>query len=190
MHVANHHSLDELQRLESQASQPAMVLKIRAVILAKQGWIARSIGDALGKTSRCIQQWVGDYNRHGLDGLKDRRGGNHRHLTIEQEQQLMSHLDALADNPHDGVRYASDLLPYIEQHFGVTYSLSGIYELLHRLGYSWLMPRPRHEKNDPQVVDAFKKTPLRLYKTSQSNTRTKPSKSGSRTKPASASREP
>jgi len=41
----------------------------------------------------------------------------------------------------------------------VRYALSGLYGLLHRLGYSWLVPRPRHPKADPAAQAAFKKTP-------------------------------
>ena len=188
MHVAGHHSIEQLQHLQNQADRPAMVLKLRAIILACEGWTAWRIAEAVGKSPRTIQQWVGDYNCQGLDGLQDRRGGNHRYLDAAQEQQLREHLDTLAADPHAGVRHAADLLPYIEQHFGVTYQLSGLYELLHRLGYEWLMPRPRHEKNDPAKVDAFKKTPPRSWSRSPRSIPTSGSKSGSRMKPASANR--
>ena len=188
MHVTAHHTLDELQQRQHRADRPVMVLKLRALILARQGWIAPTIAAALGKSVRTIQQWVGDYNRDGLDGLTDRRGGNRRHLDATQEQQLCEHLDTLAEAPDDGVRHAAELIPLIEQRFGVTYSLSGLYSLLHRLGYQWLMPRQRHEKNDPQAVEAFKKTPRRSCNRSPTNIPTKPSRSGSRTKHASANK--
>ncbi len=188
MHVAQHHSLNELQALQDHADKPALVLKLRAIILARQGWIASHIAQALGKSSRTIQQWVSLYNHQSIEGLIDRRSSNHRYLTADQEQQLTQYLDAQADDPHAGVRHADELGTYIKQQFGVTYSLSGLYELLHRLGYVWLMPRPRHEKNDPAIVDAFKKTPLRLWNKSRVNIRIKKSKSGSKTKHALASK--
>ena len=188
MHVVTHHTLEELQHLQDHADRPAMVLKLRALILARRGWFASDIAEALGKSVRTVQQWVGDYNRGGLDGLRDRRGGNRRYLSDEQEQQLREHLDALAQDPHRGVRHAGELIPFIEQHFNVTYSLSGLYELLHRLGYVWLMPRPRHEKNDPQAVEAFKKTPPRSCDGSPRNIPASASRCGSRTRHASANR--
>ena len=40
--------------------------------------------------------------------------------------------------------------------FGVKYSLDGAYDLLERLGYSCLTPRPLHEKSDPQQIEQFK----------------------------------
>ena len=43
-----------------------------------------------------------------------------------------------------------------EQEFGVTYTLGGAYDLLERLGYSCLAPRPLHEKANPVAVEQFK----------------------------------
>ena len=39
--------------------------------------------------------------------------------------------------------------------FGVRYTLDGVYDLLHRLRLSCLVPRPRHRKNDPQVMQKW-----------------------------------
>ncbi len=44
----------------------------------------------------------------------------------------------------------------LEAEFGVRHTIGSIYSVLHRIGYSCLTPRPRHEKNDPQAIAAFK----------------------------------
>ena len=49
MHVIAHHSLKELQRLQETADRPAMVLKLRALRLARDGWAHKRIAEALGK---------------------------------------------------------------------------------------------------------------------------------------------
>jgi transposase len=49
-----------------------------------------------------------------------------------------------------------DVVSILEREFGVTYSLDGAYDLLERLGYSCLTPRPRHERADPAAVADFK----------------------------------
>jgi transposase len=190
MKVIDHDSVEALEKLESEAEKPAFALKLRALILARQGWPAVRIAEALGKTDRSIQGWIQLYNQHGLEALREKRGGNHVYLTPDQENQLKAHLEAKANDPHDGVRFAYELLPLIQERFGVTYSLSGLYVLLHRLGYEWLSPRPRHVKNDPDVVEAFKKTPRRLSPRSPGNTREKTSKSGSRMKRVLDNKEP
>ncbi len=34
--------------------------------------------------------------------------------------------------------------------------VSGVYELMHRMGYSWLAPRPLHRHADAEAQEAFK----------------------------------
>jgi len=39
----------------------------------------------------------------------------------------------------------------LAEEFGVRYSLNGVYELLHRLNLSVLVPRPQHRKSEPET---------------------------------------
>lgn len=188
MHVQTHHTIEQLESMANDERDARRHLILRALILARQGWTAPRIAEALGKSPRTIEQWVGNYNRQQLQGLHDRRGGNHRYLTDDQEAQLAAYLDQGAADPEGGVRHAAELIPWIEQQFGKLYSLKGLYDLLHRLGYSWLMPRPRHPHADAQAQDDFKKTSLRASNRSRINIPTNASRSGSRTKHALASR--
>ena len=191
MHVCEHHSVVELKRLAKREKRAAMVRRLQVVILARQEQTAPQIVEATGISRRTVQEWVQPYNVGGLTGLKDRRrGGNRRHLSADQEERVRQYLDHVAADPHDGVRRGEDLRRWLEEKFGVLYSLTGVYDLLHRLGYSCLMPRPRHSKSDPQAQAAFKKTPWRRSKRSPGNTVASASKSGSRTKPASANKGP
>jgi len=58
----------------------------------------------------------------------------------------------------------------LEREFSVVYSLWGVYDLLHRLGYSCLCPRPQHEKADPKAQEEFKKTSPKGWIKSNQNT--------------------
>ena len=157
MYVANHLSSEELKGLAKQQSQAKLLLRLQAVSLAQAERTAPEIAKILSVTYRTVQYWIQRYNRHGFDGLRDlRQGGNQRKLTDQQEQQIKKYLDCQADDPTGGVRRGQDLRQWVHQQFGVLYSLPGIYDLLHRLGYRCLMPRPR--KADPQQQRAFKKT--------------------------------
>jgi transposase len=44
----------------------------------------------------------------------------------------------------------------LQEEFGVTLRRQAVYDLLHRLGYSSLMPRPQHEQANPEVQEFFK----------------------------------
>lgn len=189
MHVVDHHSVQDLQRRIRQQTKAQILQRLQMVLLAKQGQTAPQIANVLGISRRIVQTWVYRYNAQGLDGLAERRrGGNQRRLSDAQEQQIRDYLDQQAADPQAGVRRAEDLRQWIHRQFGVLYVLSGLYELLHRLGYSCLMPRPRHHKADPPAQEAFKKTPWSRSSRLPRSIRERRSRSGSRTRLASASR--
>jgi|HubBroStandDraft_1064217.scaffolds.fasta_scaffold398761_2 transposase len=189
MRVAEHHTEEALQALAKDQDDARLRVQLQAIVLAKQKRPAPDIAKNLGHGRRTVQQWVHDYNLGGIKGLADKRGGNHRHLTPEQEQQLRQRLDA-GPTPEDGVcsLRAADVRSIIQNEFGKVYKPSGVYDLLHRLGYSYLCPRPRHPQSSQEAQDDFKKT---LARRSSKFRRTIPiSRCGSisRTRPALANR--
>jgi transposase len=158
MRIAEHHTEEQLQSLAKSQSDARLRVQLQAIVLAKQKRTAPDIAKILGHGRRTVQEWVQDYNAAGVEGLADKRGGNHRYLTPEQEQQLCQRLNAGATE-HDGVcsLRAADVRAIIQKEFGKIYKPSGSYDLLHRLGYSYLCPRPRHPKSDVVAQEAFKK---------------------------------
>ncbi len=123
-----------------------------------EGWTAPAVGMVVGLSRRVCQTGVARYNAAGMDGLEDQRGSYERiTLTVEQEAELAERIEA---GPHEDDLVCSlrgqDLQPIPASEFGVRRSLAAVYHLLHRLGYSYLRPRPRHRKADPQAVADFK----------------------------------
>jgi transposase len=189
MRVAEHHTEAALQALAKDQDDARLRVQLQAIVLAKQKRPAPDIAKALGHGRRTVQQWVLDYNIGGIQGLADKRGGNHRHLTREQEQQLRERLDA-GPTPEDGVcaLRAADVRSIIQKEFGKVYKPSGVYDLLHRLGYSYLCPRPRHPQSSQEAQDDFKKTWSHRSSKSRSIIPIGRCGSISRTRPALASR--
>src|SRR5260221_1683747 len=160
MHVVPHHSLDQLKSLAKRQKQAKLRIRWQAIVLAREGKTAPQIARSLGIARRTVQQSVQNYNRRGADGLSDLpRSGRPSRLTPDQQQQLRERLDA-GPQPEDHVcsLRAADVKRILEHEFGVLYALKGVYKLLHRLGYSYLCPRPRHQLADASAQEAFKKT--------------------------------
>ena len=157
MEVRDHATLETLRRLEKKEKDAWRAKRLRIIILAAQGFTAPSIAMILDLSRRDVQLWVERYNREGLHGLDDQRGGNRRDsLTEEEKAALCQRLDEGA-TPGDGVctLRGVDVQHILAQEFAVWRRLSSIYALLHRLGYSCLRPRPRHHKADPAAVAQF-----------------------------------
>lgn len=122
-------------------------------MVAVAGHEAAETAVALGRTRWSSKAWgcapiatVGPT----LVQPRPRRGCRPTTLPRQREAELVARLDA-GPTPADGVfaLWADDVARILEAEFGVAYTLGGAYDLLHRLEYSCLIPRPWHEKADP-----------------------------------------
>ena len=159
MHVEDHLPLSELGRLEQREKDAAKAKRLRIVILAIKGYTAPAIAMSLGPSRRICQRWVRRYNGFGLAGLDDRRGREPRSpLRPEQEEEVRRRIEAgpTAEDEVCSLR-GLDFQRILAHEFGVFRSLAAVYHLLHRLGYSYLRPRPRHRKADPEAQAAFQR---------------------------------
>ena len=149
-------SLEDRVRREADAKQRD---RYRAVLLAMDELEGDEIALRLGRSPRFVDEWVGRYRRGGVASLRPKKQpGRRPKLTAEQEGQLKARLDA-GPRGADGVcsLRGSDVCRIIEREFGVVHTLGGIYDVLRRLGYSSLVPRPRHRKNDPAAMERFER---------------------------------
>ena len=158
MHVEDHDPLDRLQQAARGHRNTRTWPRVQAVILAKQGDPAPQIARALGVSRRAVQAWVATYNRAGLEALPDRpHPGRRPILPRDQEARFRERIEALPC-PEDAVceLRGADIRRILEQEFAARYTLDGVYKLLHRLGYSDLMPRPQHPETHPEAQEFFK----------------------------------
>ena len=190
MHVEDRHGVDELRGEARSQKDARMRIRLQAVVLGRQGRTAEEIADLLDVSRRAVQKWVHRYNGLGVDGLRRRPGqGRREKLSLEEKDRLCSRIEA---GPREDDEVCTlrgkDVQQIVKKEFCKLYRLSSVYALLHRLGYSCLMPRPRHRQADPQAQEAFKKTLQRRSRPSARRILRIASRSGSRTKPASASK--
>lgn len=150
--------LAELVRSETNAKQRD---RYRAVLLTMDDEVEREgdeIAGMIGRSPRFVDEWVGRYRRGGGIAalVPKKQPGRRPKLTAEQEAKLKARLDG-GPRDADGVctLRGKDVCRIIEEEFGVTHTLGGIYDVLRRLGYSSLTPRPRHRKNDPAAMERF-----------------------------------
>jgi transposase len=154
--ASDRRALDDLVRREPDARQRD---RYRAVLLAMDDLEGDDIAMRLGRSPRFVDEWVGRYRRGGLAALRPRKQpGRRPKLTPQQEEQLKARLDA-GPRDSDGVctLRGRDVCRIIEREFCVVHTLGGIYDVLRRLGYSSLVPRPRHRKNDPAAMERFER---------------------------------
>ena len=190
MRVADHHSEQQLQRLADQEPRADLAKRLRTVLLAKQGLTAPEIATCTGFSRRVVQSWVARYNGAGLAGLETKPGrGRKPPLTPEAADRLKQRLDA-GPLPDDGVctLRGKDVQRILQREFGQLRSLNAVYGLLHRLGYSSLVPRPQPPQADPAVQEEFKKSSGSGSRRSKHNIPNAGCKSSTKMKRGSASK--
>ena len=150
--------VDKLKRRARRERDALKRDRLRAVIAAIAGDDAPTIARVLGRSRRQVQSWAYAYRDGGIDAVHppDRRG---RSPTIRGvlAERLRARLDA-GPTEADGVcaLRGKDVQRIARDELGVDLSLNAVYASLHRLGYSCLAPRPRHEKQDPEAQQKFK----------------------------------
>jgi len=190
MHIEPHLTPEGLQQLATHQATPRLWRRFRGIVLAAGGLSAAKIAAALGCTPRAVQKWTRRYNDGGPDALTDRpgRGGKPR-LDPAEHDRLRRRIEA-GPTPEDGVCafHNPDVRRMLAAEFGVALGQQAVYDLLHRLGLSSLMPRPIHRKADPEAQEAFKKGLPRRSMRSPWPTPRSGSRSGSPTRRGSGSR--
>lgn len=190
MNVASHHTLVQLKRLYRTERNARLAQRIQGVYMAKMGRTCPEIMLITGAARRTVQQWVAKYNSGGLDALIEKpRSGQPTKLPRDREEEFCRRIES-GPTEADGVAALNGpaIRRMLEREFGQTYSLWGVYDLLHRLGYSCLCPRPQHEQADPQAQETFKKNSRKGWTKSQPLIQASESNSGSKTKRVSVSK--
>jgi transposase len=163
MRVVSHHNAEQLRQLARREVSGRMAVRLLAVASAMQNSTATHIAGEFAVSRRAVQDWVRWYNHGGIESLRDEGGrGPRPPLSLSEQQRFKARLDA-GPILEDGVctLRGVDIQRILKEEFGKVRCLSSVYELLHRLGYNDLVPRPQHIQADPAAQEAFKKTPLR-----------------------------
>jgi transposase len=157
MDVVDHVSVEVLKARQRAEKNAYVARNLQIIVLALQGWTAPAIAMAVGLTRRVVQDRVYAYNEQGLAALAEQRGAPPRPLlSVEEEAAFRERVEAgpRADDEVCSLR-GRDFQRILAEEFGKLRHLSTIYNLLHKLGYSYLQPRPRHQFADPARQQAF-----------------------------------
>jgi transposase len=190
MRVTPHHTAEQLATLIRTEPRAKVARRLTAVRLARLGHTAPDIAARVLLSDRQVRTWVARYNAGGTQALADRPGrGRRGPLAPDQEERLRDRLRA-GPTDADGVcaLRGADVRRILADEFGVLRSLQATYDLLHRLGFAPLRPRPRHPQADPAAQAAFKKSCRSSSPRSRPPTPARRSSCGSRTRLGSASR--
>lgn len=135
--------------------------RLYAVQLRGENKTNQEIAEKLDTSAKMVSQWVSAYINNGIDALlPKKRIGNHRNLSVEEEEKLLSAFNEQAKSGQ--IVNVNELkAAYIEK---VGHSIGGsqIYRVMHRHNWRKVMPRSKHPKKaDDEAIKASKKLNLK-----------------------------
>jgi transposase len=133
--------------------------KIKAVLLMAQGFTYAEIEKILLLDERTFNRYNRLYQDEGIDGLvANNYQGSRYKLSNEHIKELKQELDSKI------YRTAEEVCVYVWKRFKVRYTVQGMVQTLHRIGYSYKKGSTVPGKADTAKQEAFIKTYKRRYK--------------------------
>jgi len=124
--------------------------RINAIILLGSGWTLEEVKDALLLDEETLRSYTSSYREGGLRLLlKSNHQGSEPNLSKKQIVNLQKELDT---NIH---LTSQSVIEYVKNKFQISYSLSGMRDLLHRIGYEYKKPKLVLGNPDPVAQEIF-----------------------------------
>jgi transposase len=135
---------DSMWRRFKQSDNRRVAERLHAILLLDGGQNAQSVCSILQIHPNTLKRWVKTFVTGGEEALTTLNyAGGDGNLTVAQQQQLVTWLDA-------EVRSTAEAVAWVEEQFGLSYTDSGMVKLLKRLDYRFKQPDILPSKADPK----------------------------------------
>ena len=120
--------------------------RLKAILLRSEGWTVPLISQALRIHQTSIIRHINDYKE---GKLTNENGGSKSYLTEEQTAELIAHLE---ENLY---HHNHQIILYVKERFGVTFTVPGMHKWLHRNEFSYKKPKGQPHKSDSELQKQF-----------------------------------
>ncbi len=121
--------------------------RIKAVLLASEGWSQTMISQALRIHESTVARHLSEYVLS--EKLKPENGGNQSRLSATQTMQLIEHM---AEKTYF---HTHQIVVYVQAEFGIRYTVAGMNKWLHHHGFSYKKPKGVPHKFNPEMQQTF-----------------------------------
>lgn len=145
----------ELLKLEKHMPHKGVAIRIRIILALDLGYDAKEIAEILLVDEDTITKWKKLYEQsHYLsDWLGDANNGYRGRLTREQERLVEKYVK------EEVITDCQQVVAYIQQTFGMSYTIDGVSKLLHRLDFVYKqvigIPGKLNEEKQMAFVKAY-----------------------------------
>jgi transposase len=162
---------EELRELAKRAKHVAQARRLLALAAVLDGASRAEAAKIGGMDRQTLRDWVIRFNEQGPDGLINIPSPGVAPKLDERHRKFLTRVVEEGPIPavHGVVRWrACDLIALLYEEFGVSVSDDTIYRALRALGFAHVSARPRAYRQDAEVMEAFKKSSLPMWRKSAS----------------------
>jgi transposase len=167
--VRTDHSSQQLRRLASRVKDAGQARRLLAIAAVLDGATREDAAKIGGMDRQTLRDWVIRFNQEGPAGLINKCSPGAPGKLTKEHKAFLARLVEEGPIPaiHGVVRWrACDLIMRLHEEFGISVSDDTVYRALKDLGFSHVSARPRAYKQDPEAMEAFKKTFLPAWRRS------------------------
>jgi len=159
--VRTDYSAKDVRELARRAKDVGQARRLLAIASVLDGAARKDAAKVGGMDRQTLRDWVIGFNEQGPEGLINIPSPGAPPKLNEEHRSFLARV--VEDGPipavHGVVRWrACDLIMLLHQEFGISVSDDTVYRALKGLNFSHGSARPKAYKQDPAVVEAFKKT--------------------------------
>jgi transposase len=172
--VRTDYTAGEVRRFAKQAKDVAQARRLLAIAAVLEGASRADAAKVGGMDRQTLRDWVHRFNDQGRGGLINTPSPGAPPKLDATHRAFLAKIVEEGPIPavHGVVRWrACDLIMRLHEEFGISVSDNSIYRALKDLGFSHLSARPKAYKQDPEAVEAFKKTSLHAWRKSARSSR-------------------
>ncbi|RAW91779.1 MULTISPECIES: IS630 family transposase [unclassified Photorhabdus] len=137
----------ELEHLHHTCRDKRECDRIKAVLLASEGWSSVMIAQALRLHEMTVNRHISDYLNHRK--LKPDNGGSQSHLSETQTQELIAYLTA------NLLPTTQAVIHLVKEAWNISYTVPGMNKWLHHNGFSYKKPCGVPHKFDAEKQRQF-----------------------------------
>lgn len=137
----------QLESMHGKSRDKLVCDRIKAVLLASEGWTTTMISQALRIHESTVRNHLADYTLS--EKLQPENGGSSSRLSAKQTSTLIAHLT------EHTYHHNKQIVAYVLDQFGVQYTVAGMHKWLRKNGFSYKKPKGVPHKFDEAKQQAF-----------------------------------
>lgn len=153
-------SIKKIEQKYKKEKNAKIKQRLHILLLLREGWTQREVAKMLHISNGIVPFWKARFESGGFDALQDLEGrGIKSKMSDEELSMLRSAMEEPIPTGDGYYRWwkSKDSRIFLNDYFGLGYTRQHICRILHVIGCSMQVPRPRNKSRNQEAVDEFKR---------------------------------